>query len=301
MNARLRFPGGRLGATDWTALAAIAADHGGEVHLAEHGGLQIRGVRDESLLRERAGSAGLSERAMRDGAGSILASPMAGRLDGHRDLGDLPALVDVAVAGRRDATALSDSFLLGLDDGSGDVLAHRPDLTAVAHPDGERVGLHVAGRDVGLETLTAHAADVLADAAGAFAAHSDGTGRVPGSGDLHHLVVVVLGEHPRTSPGTADPGPMTTAAVEVPPVGWVDTTDGLVSLLATVPHGVVPARLAEFLGAVDRPSTVSADGVIGLHALTEGMAEQVVRVLAPMGMVFDAASPWADIRRGDSA
>lgn len=75
-------------------------------------------------------------------------------------------------------------------------------------------------------------------------------------------------------------------------MGWIDTADGLVTLLAVMPDGVVPARLAEFLGAIERPSTISADRVIGLHRLTEGMAEQVVRVLAPMGMVFDAASPW---------
>ena len=47
-----------------------------------------------------------------------------------------------------------------------------------------------------------------------------------------------------------------------------------------------------FSAAIERPSTISADRVIGIHGLTEGMAEQVVRVLAPMGMVFDAESPW---------
>lgn len=76
-------------------------------------------------------------------------------------------------------------------------------------------------------------------------------------------------------------------------MGWVDTADGLVTLLAVVADGVVPARLAEFLGAIERPSTISADRVIGVHGLTEGMAEQVVRVLAPMGMIFDATSRWA--------
>jgi precorrin-3B synthase len=107
---------------------------------------------------------------------------------------------------------------------------------------------------------------------------------------LFDLVVVALGTHPRTAP--RDRSATATTAVEVPRVGWVDTADGLVSLLAVVPHAVVPARLAEFLGAVERPGTVSADRVIGLHGLTESMAEQVVRVLAPMGMVFDDASPW---------
>jgi len=32
-----------------------------------------------------------------------------------------------------------------------------------------------------------------------------------------------------------------------------------------------------------------------LHDLTEDMAEQVVRVLAPMGLIFDADSPWLQV------
>src|SRR5699024_11272943 len=107
----------------------------------------------------------------------------------------------------------------------------------------------------------------------------------------HVLGVDPLAAHPDSAPGPhgTAPGPETGVG---PRVGWIDTADGLVTLLGVVPFGVVSARLAEFLGAVDRPSTISADRVIGLHGLTEGMAEQVVRVLAPMGMVFDAASPW---------
>lgn len=291
--ARLRFPGGRLRPADWTALAGLAADHGGDVHLTSRGNLQIRGIRDEALLRDRVQAAGLLPSAAHDRVRNIIASPMAGRLEGHHALADLPERLDASLLGRRDVTALSGRFLFGLDSGAGDVLAHSPDLTAVAG--GEAVRLYVAGRDTGLEAPAAVAADVLVDAAAEFASFSDGVWRVPTSGGLHDLVVVALHDHPQTVTTAAGVAPRVTTAVEVPRVGWVDTSDGLVSLLAVVPFGVVPARLAEFLGAVDRPSTVSTDRVIGLHGLTEGMAEQVVRVLAPMGMVFDAASPWVRV------
>ncbi|WP_295647763.1 precorrin-3B synthase [uncultured Dietzia sp.] len=310
--ARLRFPGGRLQPTDWAALARIAADHGSDLHLTSRGNVQIRGVRDEALLQERVAKAGLLPSAAHDRVRNILASPMSGRLAGHHHLGALPERLDAELLSRDDITALSGRFLFGFDDGSGDVLAHRPDLAAVAgHPDG-LLHLHVRGRDTGIGTAMADAATVLADAAAAFVRSAERQWRVPPVGELNDLVVVALSEHPLTTgqagttgePNSGGPvdeagdpagGGAHTAAVEVPPVGWIDTDDGLVTLLAVVPFGVVPARLAEFLGAIERPSTISAERVIGLHGLTEGMAEQVVRVLAPMGMVFDAASPWVEV------
>ncbi|GAA3519014.1 precorrin-3B synthase [Dietzia aurantiaca] len=310
--ARLRFPGGRLQPTDWAALARIAADHGSDLHLTSRGNVQIRGVRDEALLQERVAKAGLLPSAAHDRVRNILASPMSGRLAGHHHLGALPERLDAELLSRDDITALSGRFLFGFDDGSGDVLAHRPDLAAVAgHPDG-LLRLHARGRDTGIGTAMADAATVLADAAAAFVRSAERQWRVPPVGELNDLVVVALSEHPLTTghagttgesnsggpvDGAGDPagGGAHTAAVEVPPVGWIDTDDGLVTLLAVVPFGVVPARLAEFLGAIERPSTISAERVIGLHGLTEGMAEQVVRVLAPMGMVFDAASPWVEV------
>lgn len=291
--ARLRFPGGRLRPADWTALAAIAADHGGDVHLTSRGNLQIRGVRDEELLRRRVDEHGLLPSAAHDRVRNIIASPLAGRLEGHHDLGDLPERLDAALLARNDVTGLSGRFLFGLDDGSGDVLAHYPDLAAVAGGPGEPLRVYVAGRDAAVEVSAEDAATVLVDAAAEFARRAEGTWRVPGSGELHDLVVAALERHEVTAAGAAPRLP--TTLVDGPRIGWIDTANGLVSLLAVVPFGVVPARLAEFLGAVERPSTVSADKVIGLHELTEDMAEQVVRVLAPMGMVFDAASPWVDV------
>lgn len=302
--ARLRFPGGRLRPADWGSLAQIATHHGSDLHLGARGAVRLRGVQGERLLHDRTVLEGLLPGAASGQAGMIIASPMAGRLEGHHDLGDVPELLAQRVGSRMSVVALHESFMFGLDSGSGDVLSHTPDLTAVAGPGGGYVRLFVAGRDIGVEASAADAADILIDTAAAFASRTGQASRIPDSGGEHHLVVVDLQNHPLTNPGAqsagtdnADSGSVgarRSTAVEVPPVGWIDTSDGLVSLLAVVPDGLVSARLAEFLGAVDRPSTISADRVIGLHALTEGMAEQVVRVLAPMGMIFDATSPWVE-------
>lgn len=291
----VHLPGGQLRPEHWTALAALAAEHRADVQLAPRGGVRIARGDGGAVPATGFADAGLPAEIDHPCARDILASPMAGRLDGHHDLADLPALLASALLGRASLNGLDERLLFGFDDGSGDVLAHSPDLATVATDSGDVLRIHVAGRDVGYLVSQSDAATVLADVAAGLAAGSEEPVRVPGSGRLHDLVVDVVGSHPLTSAAasSATGSPTsTTTAVEVPRVGWVDTSDGLVSLLAVTPHGLVPARLAEFLGAIERPSTISADRVIGLHELTEGMAEQVVRVLAPMGMVFDAESPW---------
>lgn len=289
----LRFPGGRLPHGHWTALAALAAGHRGGIQFTAGGGARIVGAdRDPvAVAAQELEAAGLPEGLAHPRARDIIASPLAGRLDGHHDVGDLPTRLGDALLARDEADALDGQILFGIDDGSGDVLAHSPDLAVAVDGSDGGARVHVAGHPVPLRVAVADAATVLVDAAVELAG-SAGPTRVPLSGDRHQLVVDALGSHPRTFAGPDAATTARTTDVEVPRVGWIDTADGLVSLLAVVPYGVVPARLAEFLGAVERPTTVSADRVIGLHELTEPMAEQVVRVLAPMGVIFDAESPW---------
>ncbi|MDV8000190.1 hypothetical protein [Rhodococcus sp. IEGM 1408] len=318
-DAVARFPGGRVDPADWTTLAGVAADHRGEVQLTPGGGVLIRRADGMSVGRSELVAAGLASRIADDRLPRILASPLAGRVGGHHDLADLPERLHAELVVRLDSAmidsaTLAGGLVVGFDAGSGDVLAHSPDLAVVAR-NGDEVRVHVSGRDTSVELRMADAVTVLADVTvDLVRAGNVGSGR-QGSREVHDLVVVALGAHPLASPVGSTAGPVTaatagpvtaglttaastptklTTAVEVPRVGWVDTDDGLVSLLSVVPDGIVSARLAEFLGAVDRPGTISADRVIGLHALTEAMAEQVVRVLAPMGMIYDAASPWAD-------
>ena len=78
-------------------------------------------------------------------------------------------------------------------------------------------------------------------------------------------------------------------------MGWFDQDDGRVLLGAVVELGRLPARLAEFIAAVEAPVVFTPDREILVCDLGEGVAETVVRVLAPMGLIFDAASPWAQI------
>ena len=288
----LRFPGGRLRPEAWTALAQLATEHSGALQLSDGGSVQIHGVQDMDGLRERVEASVLASRFGAGPGHTILASPLAGRLPGRSDLGDLPEQLDTALGAHQWAAPRASALVIGLDDGSGDVLTHVPDLAAVVRPEDGLIRIHAGGQDTGFQTSSADVVAVLVDAAVGLSRRPETVEVVNASTQMRDLVVVTLADHPLatrsapTAPGTPAVGS------DVPPVGWVDTLDGLVTLLAVVADGMIPARLAEFLGAIERPSTISADRVIGLHGLTEYMAEQVVRVLAPMGMVFDAASPW---------
>ncbi|MGU3583526.1 precorrin-3B synthase, partial [Rhodococcus sp. C26F] len=88
---------------------------------------------------------------------------------------------------------------------------------------------------------------------------------------------------------TGDPEPV--PEQPRPPIGWLDQPDGAVTLAGGLPGGILPARLAEFLAAVERPVIVTPWRSVLLCDLDEWTAEQVVRVLAPMGLIFDADSP----------
>lgn len=293
--ASVHVPGGRLLPGHWSALAELASGHRADVQLTPGGGILISAGSGDAVPAGEFVAAGLPAGLTDPRARDILASPMAGRLPGHHDLTDLPERLASALLERLPEAGPGGGVVFGLDDGSGDVLAHSPDLTAAAAGSSAGARIHVAGRDAGFLAQPVDAAAVLVDVAAEFSAVSERLTRVPGSGRLHDVVVDLVGSHPLTSaapPAAGDATSVAEARAAVPRVGWVDTSDGLVSLLAVVPHGLVPARLAEFLGAIERPSTISADRVIGLHELTEGMAEQVVRVLAPMGMIFDVESPW---------
>jgi precorrin-3B synthase len=53
--------------------------------------------------------------------------------------------------------------------------------------------------------------------------------------------------------------------------------------------------VAEFLAAIDAPMAVTPWRSVLVFDLDEGVADTALRVLAPMGLVFDGNSPWLSV------
>jgi len=84
-------------------------------------------------------------------------------------------------------------------------------------------------------------------------------------------------------------------SVDKPPVGWITQDDGRVTLGAAVPLGILPARVAEFLAAIESPLVITPWRSVLVCDLSEEVADVSLRVLAPLGLVFDDTSPWLTV------
>lgn len=248
----VHLPAGHITADRLQRLAELAHTHtGGRLHLTGHGHLRLHG--DPGVLTAAVTAAGLT--VATPTRARLLASPLGARAGHH----DITAVVRTVTAHLAEVEVPAGT-VVGIDDGSGDIVALAPTVAVLAQRDGTfRVVRE--GTDTG--------ARVVAE----------------------DIVAVVL--------SAPDAGPQQPAAplpVPVPPpppIGWFDH-DGAVTLAGGLPGGVLPARLAEFLAAVDRTVVLTPWRSVLLRDLDEAIAEQVVRVLAPLGLVFDAASPHLD-------
>ena len=193
--ARVRLPGGAIGAAALRVVAACAEELGdGRVHLTSRGNLQLRGLTRGPELAARLAEAGLLPSATHERVRNVLASPLSGvagdpvarvavvggaavdaRGTGSTDVRGLAAALDRGLCARPALAALPGRFLFALDDGRGDVAAEEPDLCwrAVSPTAGM---LLVAGVAVG-EVRVDDAVGVLLDAAEAFLALRAADGR----------------------------------------------------------------------------------------------------------------------------
>lgn len=118
---RIRVPGGRLAAAQVAALARASAELGdGNLDLTSRGNVQLRGLRDREALLDVLLDAGLLPSPSHDTARNVVASPLSGMPVAALDAG---ICADAALA------ELPGRFLLGLDDGTGDVQSLDPDLS----------------------------------------------------------------------------------------------------------------------------------------------------------------------------
>ena len=283
--ARIRLPGGVLLPRQIQMLAQAAAELGdGTLELTSRGNIQVRAVSDPDALASRVAESGLLPSESHERARNILASPLSGRVDGITDVRALVGELDEGICAADELAELPGRVLFAIDDGRGDLCGLEPDFGVYAQADGS-YALLLAGLDSGVRIGRGAVVSTLLDCAAAFVELRRSEWRLAELDGGADRVIERLG---------LDAGPVLTlpAPVEVPPIGWLDQVDGRVALAAGLANGILDARLAEFLAAIDRPLIVTPWRSLIVCDLDEEPAEQVVRVLAPMGLIFDEASPW---------
>ncbi|WP_433655421.1 precorrin-3B synthase [Nocardia sp. CA-128927] len=289
--ARIRVPGGRVEPGQLQVLAEAARELGdGNIELTSRGNIQLRQVRDAGELTGRLEAAGLLPSHSHERVRNIVASPLSGRIGGSADVHGLVPVLDAGLLAAPRLAELPGRVLFTLDDGRGDVSGLGGDI-GVHATGADEFALILAGRDSGIRISAADAVDVMLAAAHGFL---DLRGDEAGRWRLHEIedgadrVAELLGLN-RGAEGLE-----LSAAQEIP-IGWLDQDNGLVSLGAGVRLGSLPARTAEFIAAVERPVFITPWRSLVIADMDEWVAEQVVRVLAPMDLVFDANSPWLQV------
>lgn len=281
--ARIRLPGGMIGAPALEALAD-AADRfgGGSLEFTARGNVQIRGISDPAAVAEAVAGAGLLPSVTHERVRNIVASPLSGRVGGLADVRPWVRELDGAIQADPDLARLPGRFLFSVDDGSADVSGLAADVGVHVLADGAEA-LLLAGRDTGVRLSSQDAVPALTAVARRF--------------------VEIRGNAWRVSE-LADPAPLLTGftrAAEAgrrfpvgrPPVGWIDQDrSGKVALGAVVPLGVLSARQAQFVAAIGAPVVITPWRSLLVCDLSEGVADAALRVLAPLGLVFDDTSPW---------
>ncbi|MGV9615796.1 precorrin-3B synthase [Nocardia xishanensis] len=286
--ARIRVPGGYLTPEQVLALATAASELGdGAIELTSRGNLQLRRVRDAAELTARVTAAGLLPSRTHERVRNIVASPLSGRVGGLADVRGLIGDLDAGLCAAPRLAELPGRVLFTLDDGRGDVSALGGDIGVHAVGPHE-FALLLAGTDTGVRVTAAEAVEIALAAAAGFLEVSSGQWRLREIADGPARIVESLG----LTPG---PERVEIVAAQDIPIGWLNQDDGLVALGAGVRLGALDARVAEFVAAVERPVIVTPWRSLVIADLDEWAAEQVVRVLAPMGLIFDAASPWLHV------
>lgn len=287
--ARVRLPGGRLTSSQLGVLATAAEElSDGNLVLTSRGNIQFRAVTDSEELARRLAEAGLLPSETHERVRNIVASPLTGRLGGLADVRDLVTGLDEGLVADADLSELPGRILFSVDDGRGDVSGMGADI-GVHAVDGDRFAVMLAGADSGVRVGRSDAVRTMLDAARAFRTERDGHWRIGELAGGSTSILRHLGE-----PVSVDDRVDLDANAE-PPIGWFVQDDATVALGATVAHGLLPARTAQFLAAVERDVVITPWRSLVVVDLDEWAAEQVVRVLAPMGLIFDADSPWARV------
>jgi precorrin-3B synthase len=284
--ARIRLPGGMMTAAQLATLADVSSRLGsGTLELTARGNVQVRGITDVTAVGDAIAAAGLLPSATHERVRNIVASPLSGRVGGRVDVREWVAELDAAICAEPRLAELGGRFWFSIDDGRADV--SRLGADAGVHWLDDDGALLLAGRDTGVRVAVGDVADTLVGVAVRFLEIRGKAWRVNELDDLHDLVPGA-----EVSVGSVPP---VTPPVSKAPVGWIPQSDRRVALGAAVPLGVLPARVAEYLAAIEAPLVITPWRSVLVCDLDEAAADVALRVLAPLGLVFDEDSPWLTV------
>ena len=260
----------------------------GHLELTSRGNVQLRGITDIDGAGELILEAGLIPSPSHERVRNLQMSALTGRRGGLLDA--WPVLDDFDTRLQSDAALakLPARILFGVDDGRGDILTQGPDIGLLAY-EADSFDVVVGGKATGRQVSPGDAPALMIDLAHAFLADRNDEWRVQ---DLAGRVAIddVLARLPRTGDHA-----MSKLGPE-PQVGWLaQDDDDLVALGSVVAHGRIPGRVGEFLSAIERDIYLTPRKEILIVDLSESMADTVLRVLAPMGLIFDENSPWTRV------
>ena len=286
----MRLPGGMITAQQLEALALAATRWASPaMELTSRGNIQIRAVTDTAAVADALAASGLLPSNSHERVRNIVASPLSGRVGSSADIRGMVTELDDAIQARPALAGLPGRFLFGLDDGRGDVSGLAPDAGIQVVDDS--AALLLAGRDTGVRLQITDAVDSLVVVADRFA---EGRGTCWRISELDDTERLLSGFTVIAQPGATWP-PVSRPPVSRPPVGWIEQNDGRVALGAAVPLGVLQARVAEYLAAINAPMVITPWRSVLVFDLDEDVADAALRVLAPMGLVFDENSPWLSV------
>ena len=284
--ARVRLPGGVISAAQLEALAHAATRFASPaMELTSRGNIQLRAITDTASVAEMVAAAGLLPSQTHERVRNIVASPLSGRVGGTTDIRELVTELDDAVQSEPVLAELAGRFMFGVDDGRADISGLGADVGA-HFLDEATAALLLAGRDTGVRLMRPDLVPALVAVAKRFAVTRGKAWRVAELADVAPLLEQFT---PCAAPGATWP-----AAIR-PPVGWLPQDDGRVALGAAVPLGVLQARVAEYLAAIGAPLVITPWRSVLICDLDDGVADVALRVLAPMGLVFDENSPWLSV------
>ena len=282
--ARIRVPGGIITADQLEALAGAAERFGaGTLELTVRGNVQVRGITDTAAIADAVAAAGLLPSPTHELVRNIVASPLSGRLGGLADVRPWVSELDNALQADPELASLPGRFWFSIDDGSADVSGLGADVGVQVVDDD--VALLIAGRDTGVRLGATEAVAAMITVASRFAESRGTAWRIR---ELKDPATLLAGFTPVCAP-------LRLPAAPRPPVGWIEQDDARVALGAVVPLGVISARQAQFVAAIDAPVVITPWRSLMVCDLDEGVADTSLRVLAPLGLVFDTASPWLNV------